>query len=241
MLLAIVSGAFRPDTGFLTEQKKFPRVRAALQEKENTISEKLKANGLQLDNFHVLFVAYKDSDEFDIYTRKKTETLYKKLITYEICSRSGQLGPKRKEGDYQVPEGFYRINMFNPSSNFHLSLGINYPNTSDKRKSREPKLGGNIFIHGACVTIGCLPMTNEGIKEIYLYAVHARNNGQSNIPVYIFPFKMTVENFHQYETKYQDHPQLLDFWANLRKGYDKFANEPKEIKVSVDTNGDYLF
>ena len=84
-------------------------------------------------------------------------------------------------------------------------------------------------------------MTNEGIKEIYLYAVHARNNGQVNIPVYIFPFKMTDQNFGQYEAKYQDNPQFLDFWANLKKGYDKFAKETKELRVSVDTNGDYLF
>ena len=46
--------------------------------------------------------------------------------------QSGTTGPKRAEGDYQVPEGFYYINEFNPNSKYHLSLGLNYPNASDK-------------------------------------------------------------------------------------------------------------
>ncbi len=46
---------------------------------------------------------------------------------------AGTLGPKTNAGsDYQVPEGFYYINEFNPKSSFHLSLGLNYPNASDR-------------------------------------------------------------------------------------------------------------
>jgi len=241
LVLTMITVSFSPETGFLSEQKKFSRVRAAIEEKEETISQKLTGHGLKLDNFHVLFTAYKDTDEFDVYVREKTGSTFKRLVSYEICSRSGQLGPKRKEGDLQVPEGFYRINMFNPTSNFHLSLGINYPNLSDKRKSKHPKPGGNIFIHGACVTIGCLPMTNERIKEIYLYAVHAKNNGQINIPVYIFPFRMKDDDFNRYKATYSDNGELIDFWSNLKTGYDKFLKDPKELRVTVDPNGDYLF
>lgn len=78
-----------------------------------------------------------------------------------------------------------------------MSLGLNYPNLSDRKKSKATNLGGDIFIHGDCVTIGCLPMTNELIKEIYLYAIYAKNNGQEKIPVYIFPIqndRFTHEN-----------------------------------------------
>ncbi len=56
--------------------------------------------------------------------------------TYKVCALAGTLGPKRMEGDYQVPEGFYYINEFNPQSNYYLSLGINYPNESDKVSKR---------------------------------------------------------------------------------------------------------
>lgn len=88
------------------------------------------------------------------------------------------------------------------------------------------RLGGDIFIHGDCVTIGCLPMTNDKIKEIYLLAIHARNNGQSRIPVYIFPFEMTDINMK----KHTEHP---DFWKNLKNGYDTFFANPKELTIKV--------
>jgi murein L,D-transpeptidase YafK len=230
-----------PQNGFLTEQKKFSKVRTAISEKEKVIEQKLATQGLKLNNYYVLVAAYKDSDELEIYTRKKTETVFKKLVSYPICARSGELGPKRKRGDMQVPEGFYHVNMFNPTSNFYLSLGINYPNTSDKRKTTAADPGGEIFIHGACVTIGCLPMTDENIKEIYLYAAHARNNGQMKIPVYIFPFKMTDQNFSQYNEKYKDDTSKINFWSNLKTGYDKFAKDHKELKVTFGASGDYIF
>ena len=238
--LAFLPGAFTPPD-FLTEQKKFEKVRTAFEEKGETLGQTLAENGLDSRNLHILISVYKDNDELEVYGKKKTEAVYKKLASYRICSRSGQLGPKRKEGDYQVPEGFYHINMFNPHSNFFLSLGINYPNLSDKRKSNAIQLGGNIFIHGACVTIGCIPMTNDGIKEIYLYAVHARNNGQTRIPVYIFPFRMTDENFLRYKTKYSGDSGLVGFWANMKTGYDRFMEEKKELSVTVAPTGEYQF
>lgn len=167
--------------------------------------------------------------------------MYKLIAAYDICASSGQLGPKRKQGDRQVPEGFYTIDRFNPASNFYLSLGVNYPNRSDRKKSDAADPGGDIFIHGSCVTIGCLPMTDSKIKEIYLYAVYARNNGQNDIPVYIFPFRMTDGNFQTYKNRYAKNRELTDFWTNLKTGYDKFIAEKKALKVSVDNSGDYLF
>ena len=122
-----------------------------------------------------------------------------------------------------------------------MSLGINYPNQSDRKKSNASNSGGDIFIHGSCVTIGCLPMTDDKIKEIYLYAVFARNNGQNDIPVYIFPFRMTDTNFQTYQNRNTRNRELTDFWANLKIGYDKFVSEKKALKVSVDNSGNYQF
>lgn len=241
ILVVILSVAFSIQTDFLTEQKKFEKVRNSITDKQVTIEKKLKVNNLDLRNFNILMVAYKDNDELEIYAKKKTEIIYKKLISYDICYRSGQLGPKRKQGDYQVPEGFYYINIFNPTSSYYLSLGINYPNLSDKRKSKAADLGGNIFIHGSCVTIGCLPMTDDKIKEIYLYSVYAKNNGQSKIPVYIFPFKMTDQNMTTYKAKYKDNKEFIAFWSNLKIGYDTFMKENGELNISVAENGDYKY
>ncbi len=227
-------------SGFLTEQKRYQRVRTAIKDKGEIVLNNLKDSNINLENLNILIVAYKAESEVEIFAKNKTALTYKKVATYDICAKSGQLGPKRKRGDYQVPEGFYFIDRFNPASNFYLSLGINYPNASDKKKSNAKNLGGDIFIHGACVTIGCLPMTNEKIKEIYLYAIHAKNNGQKKIPVYIFPFRMTEKKFKKYKEKYCRKPELLNFWTNIKQGYDKFDKEKKELNVSVNQSGDYL-
>jgi len=226
---------------FLSQQKKYARVKTAFSEKEQSIAENLRKNGLTSDDVHILIMAYKAEKQLEVYAKKKNETVYKLIAVYDVCASSGKLGPKRKQGDNQVPEGFYSIDRFNPVSNFYLSLGINYPNQSDRKKSNATKLGGDIFIHGDCVTIGCLPMTNDKIKEIYLYAVFARNNGQNNIPVYIFPFRMTAANFQTYKERYAQHQALIDFWTNLKTGYDKFMLQKKELKATVDNVGNYLF
>jgi murein L,D-transpeptidase YafK len=226
---------------FLSQQKKYVRVRTAITDKEQILVENLRNSGLTTDNVHILIVAYKAEKQLEIYAKKKSETVYKLISTYNVCASSGELGPKRKQGDGQVPEGFYKIDRFNPSSNFYLSLGINYPNQSDRKKSNASNLGGDIFIHGSCVTIGCLPMTEDKIKEIYLYAVFARNNGQNDIPVYIFPFRMTDKNLQTYQNRYTRDQELIDFWTNLKTGYDKFVLEKQTLRVSVDNSGNYQF
>jgi murein L,D-transpeptidase YafK len=235
----VLSFTLQPD--FLKEQKTYERVRTAIKDKQGYLQKLLKQHQLSPDNLNVLFVAYKGNDLLDVYAKTKQETRYRKILSYPVCSRSGNPGPKRKQGDEQVPEGFYHIDRFNPTSNYYLSLGLNYPNISDKRKSRHENLGGDIFIHGSCVTIGCLPMTDNFIKEIYLLAVYAKNNGQSSIPVYIFPFKMTDANMKSYKSKYTENKELLAFWDNLKTGHDQFLKEPKELNIKVAENGDYQY
>lgn len=240
-LILLISGYLFPiksqNNTFLSLQKKYDRVSDAINDKGVYIAKNLSDNHLKSDDLNVLFVAYKNEKEFDVFAKKSSEVKYKKIATYNICKLSGLLGPKRKEGDGQVPEGFYYINNFNPVSTYYLSLGINYPNQSDKVKSTFPRLGGDIYIHGKCVTIGCLPMTDDKIKEIYLYALYAKDCGQLKIPVYIFPFRMTSENM----TTNKIYPQWADFWNNLKIGYDKFEKEKKELKISVDKKGNYTF
>lgn len=241
LLLLLVIFAYAPDERFLAEQQKYERVRTAVKEKGNIVTERLQKAGLQTHNFNLLLVAYKTEDVIEVYVKKQSATRYAKLASYAICARSGSVGPKRKAGDSQVPEGFYYIDRFNPSSSYYLSLGLNYPNLSDKRKSTAMHLGGDIFIHGSCVTIGCMPMTNDLIQEIYLYAVHAKNNGQHKIPVYIFPFRMTEQNMNTWTSKYKDEPILIDFWKNIRPGYTSFEKNHVELNPSVDAKGDYQF
>ena len=240
LTLTFIALTISAQSDFLTEQKRYKRVRTAINDKEQLVLDKLKENSIEIDELNILIVAYKYESKVEIFAKNNTDSTYKKLATYSICSKSGQLGPKRKQGDYQVPEGFYFINRFNPASSFYLSLGINYPNLSDKRKSNATNLGGDIFIHGSCATIGCLPMTDDKIKEIYLFAINAKNNGQNRIPFYIFPFRMTEQKFNEYKKKYSNKTELLNFWANIKNGYDKFDKEKKELNVSISRTGDYI-
>ena len=241
LILGLVLLSFTISTDFLSDQKRYERVRTALKEKETTLNKKLRNNDLSLNNLNLIFIAYKDNDLLDVYAKSREGITYKKILSYPICSPSGQLGPKRKQGDGQVPEGFYHIDRFNPSSSFYLSLGLNYPNLADKRKSKGNDLGGDIFIHGSCVTIGCLPMTDDFIKEIYVLAVYARNSKQNKIPFYVFPFKMTDQNFVTYKAKFKDNKELISFWENLKIGYDKFVNDSIALNVKVTENGDYQY
>lgn len=84
-------------------------------------------------------------------------------------------------------------------------------------------------------------MTDDKIKEIYLYAILAKNNGQAKIPVYIFPFRMSDQNLAAYEVRYGNNKSLTDFWKNIKTGYDKFVTKKIEIQYSILENGDYSF
>jgi murein L,D-transpeptidase YafK len=77
----------------------------------------------------VIFRAYKKEAEFEIW-KQKSDGQYALLKTYPMCRWSGQLGPKKREGDRQVPEGFYTIapSQMNPNSHYYLSMNVGYPN-----------------------------------------------------------------------------------------------------------------
>ncbi|MFD2555785.1 L,D-transpeptidase family protein [Sphingobacterium tabacisoli] len=217
------------------QQEQEDRVAVAKSEKESMIKSKLASKNLLPDNLNILFIAYKNSDKLELYVKSPTDDYYALLQTYAICKRSGILGPKKAEGDKQVPEGFYHIDRFNSQSLYYLSLGLNYPNELDKSLGYT---GSDIFIHGKCETVGCLPMTDDLIKEIYLYALWAQESGQQQIPVYIFPFEMTDENIGNFKSEVD--AKTYAFWKNLQEGYALFRKNSKALHYSVQS-GRYVF
>ena len=236
--LLFFSFTFMPDN-FKSQQQKFPRVKTAYEEKEKIVKELFSSKGVELSSASIFIRAFKNEAELEIWAKSFKQEKYQLIKTYKICSSSGELGPKRKQGDGQVPEGFYEIDRFNPSSNFYLSLGVSYPNASDKILGEKGNLGGDIFIHGNCVTIGCMPLTDDKIKEVYLVTVEAKSNGQK-IPVHIFPFRMNESNMKSYEGKYKDISKLVSFWKNIRKGYDYFESDKALPLIKVLNNGEYV-
>ncbi len=226
---------------FKREQLRFPRVRTAVEEKYLFIKELFGQHGINYPPKGIFLRAFKEEKVLELWVKPDNASPYVFLKSYDICRSSGELGPKRQEGDMQVPEGFYHIRHFNPSSNFYLSLGINYPNASDSILGVRGDLGGDIYIHGGCATIGCIPITDDKIKELYLIAVEAKSGGQEKIPVHIFPARMDDGNLDRLQREYGENQELMKFWKNLKEGFDLFE-ETRQIPVfSVDSRGKYVF
>lgn len=175
---------------------------------------------------------FKYERELEIWVSDSVEfRLYKK---YNICMLSGGFGPKRKQGDLQVPEGFYYINDFNPFSKYHLSLGISYPNQSDRILSPHKDLGGLIYIHGECVSIGCVAVGNEIMDEIYGLA--KRVSGK--IQVHIFPINYRyLKSLRYLDEKLYGRMDLLEFEKNLFEGYMYFQENERLPEIIFLENG----
>jgi hypothetical protein len=111
-------------------------------------------------------IGYKEERRLDVWaTGRKTYP----LVRYAVLGTSGGTGPKRREGDLQVPEGIYRLTALNPLSRFHLSIRLDYPNADDIRNLGAPRdeLGGDIYIHGSSVSVGCLAIGDRAIEELF--------------------------------------------------------------------------
>lgn len=239
-LLFVVSITAQSNS-FIKQQQKHLNVRAVYSEKDSLIRKQLNEAGLRIKSINILIIAYKDEKQLELWIKKRSEKIFKLLNIYSICTTSGTLGPKRREWDSQIPEGFYHVASFNPASSFFLSLCINYPNRSDRILSPYPNLGDAICIHGGCATIGCLPIEDEFIRELYIYAIEARNNGQSRIPVYIFPKRLNEENYNRLRKDYRSNIELLIFWENLKEGYDRFESSKEELRININRRGKYIF
>ena len=184
-------------------------------------------------NAPVIFRAFKKEAEFEIW-KQKSDGQYTLLKTYPMCRWSGQLGPKKREGDRQVPEGFYTIApaQMNPNSHYYLSMNVGYPNAYDRAWDRE---GGDIMVHGICSSRGCFSMTDPQIAEIYAIARDAFNAGQRQIQFQSYPFRMNAENL----AKFRYDPNIA-FWRELKNGADHFEATKAEVPVTV-CNRHYVF
>lgn len=228
-------------SSFREDQKKNSRVKTAYLEKESAVIKRLKENAIDISEVKIFIRIFKKEAMLEVWAANKNEAVFSLFKTYNICSSSGEPGPKRKAGDGQVPEGFYFIETFNPYSNFYLSLKVSYPNQSDKILTSSKNPGGDIFIHGNCVTIGCMPLTDDKIKEVYLLAIEARNAGQLKIPVHIFPCRMDFGGMKYLEKEFSTQHSLLSFWRNLEEGFYYFEKEKIVPQVSVNKSGRYSF
>jgi len=235
----LAQGAF---ANFLDYQKGFTRPGDALKRKEDTLQKQFTAKGLSWPAKYVYVRSFKYDGEMEVWVKNELKEPFKHFKTYKVCALAGTLGPKRMQGDYQVPEGFYYINEFNPNSTYYLSLGLNYPNPSDKVLSDSLHPGGDIYIHGSCVTVGCIPVTDKQIDEIYLLAAFAKNSGQDYIPVHIYPIRYNNKRSAAYLANLtKSDVQLKAFAERLESVYDHFEITRQLPVIMTNNNGDYVY
>ena len=192
----------------------------------------MKRNGVSPGD-PIMMRIFKKEAELEIW-KEGPDGRYAHLKTYPICRWSGQLGPKKREGDRQAPEGFYTVtpDLMNPNSAYYLSFNLGYPNRFDREHGRT---GQHLMVHGSCTSAGCFAMTDETVAEIYAIAREAFAGGQRGFQVQSLPFRMTPENLAQ--KRYDEH---IAFWRNLKEGHDHFKVTQRPPQVEV-CNGRYSF
>ncbi len=198
---------------------------AAYAAKAQPLADALAAAGLELGS-PVFLQITKSPAELTAFV-KTSDGTFRTFRSWPVCSVSGTLGPKMREGDGQAPEGFYRVKpaQMNPSSSYHLSFNLGYPNAFDRANGRT---GSFLMVHGSCVSIGCFAMTDDGIEEIWTLMQAAFAAGQPAIDVHIFPFAMTPENLAAHAAS----PHAA-FWSSLAPAWDAFARTGHVPQVTV--------
>lgn len=173
----------------------------------------------------ILVRIFKKESELEVWKRDHSGK-YALLKTYPMCRWSGQLGPKKREGDRQAPEGFYSVapELMNPRSQFYLSFNLGYPNSLERSLGYS---GSALMVHGACTSAGCFAMTDNGVAEIYALAREAFSGGQKNFQVQALPFRMTPENM----AKHRNNPNIA-FWRNLKEGSEHFEATRQPPRVA---------
>lgn len=223
--------AFFCSTGYAGQTRTSKRAETAIVKKAPELGPALENKGLQAGApVFLRIVKTSDGESRDGYLEAFVQSpsgdfrLFKK---WDICTWSGELGPKLREGDGQSPEGFYFVTpgRMNSHSSYHLSFNLGYPNAFDRAHGRT---GSFLMVHGKCVSIGCYAMTDDGIEEIYTLLHAAFDGGQPFVRVHIFPFPMMNDNLE----RYKDHSHI-EFWENLKAGWDKFETDRRPPNVEV--------
>ena len=200
------------------------RVSRARERRSAELELLLAKVGLSHPVGEVYLRVFKEEAELELWAAGKAGQALVLVKTYTICAASGQLGPKRMEGDLQVPEGFYEVSEFNAVSSFHLSMKVSYPNASDRIRGDRARPGGLIYLHGSCASIGCIAIEDGPIEEVYLLSLEAR---QRPIHIDLFPFRLT-------EKRLEAPSPHQAFWMELYQGELEFRRTRRPPQVSVD-------
>lgn len=185
---------------------------------------------------HALYIkAFKSEQKLELWGGNAGAPMML-LGRFDIQYVPGDIGPKRAEGDNQVPEGFYSLTQFNPYSKFKLSLKVSYPNPLDKARAVGAP-GGDIFIHGGDQSIGCLPIGDSGIEQLYTFCWASKQAWKIAIPVHIFPCKLTPETWNRLSKTYAKRRDLMEVWKPLWQAENLFLVKRRPPRISFAKGG----
>ena len=245
LTVIISGGCLYSQTSFIGVQRSNAKIDEIFNRREEGLKKELEEKRISWPPRSLYIRAFKHNQLVEIWIKGGAQNNYRLFKTDTICMQIGNTGPKRKQGDLQIPEGFYYIDEFNPNSNYHLSLGLNYPNTSDLiicdslHPGTDP--GGEIFIHGNCVSVGCLAINDSPIEELYILSVYAKSNGQDFIPVHVFPVKYDDDESIEYLHKVtKEDISLRKFEFKLKEAFDYFEEKKSLPIILVNKNGEYI-
>lgn len=173
----------------------------------------------------VLIRIFKEENILELWVNRNAK--FELAMSYPICAWSGELGPKQKDGDHQSPEGYYFISErnLNPNSSYYRAINVGFPNAYDQALGRT---GTFLMIHGSCLSAGCYAIKDAPMDDVYNAVLSAQANGQTNIPMHIYPFRLTVENL----TRHSKSP-WIEFWKNLSEGDFIFSTTKQPPGVAV--------
>jgi murein L,D-transpeptidase YafK len=234
-----ISSNLLAQNSFVTSQKGFTKS-IGFNKLEDTLKQQFKSKELSWPPQSVYIRSFKYDRIMELWVKNINTDTFTLFKTYKVCMQSGSLGPKRSEGDKQVPEGFYYINEFNSKSNYHLALGLNYPNAADKVLSDVKNPGGDIYIHGNCVSTGCIAIQDLPIEEVFTIASLAKSNGQDFIPVHIYPVYYSIKKSSEYLASSNKNKQLdVNAGLSLKAVFDSFEKNKKLPVIIVNKKGEY--
>lgn len=237
-VLAMSGSAQGRPSGFEGAQRKFPRVAAAFASHRADVERAFREAGAAWPPERLFLRAYKHEGRLELWAQAGRGDTLVEVRSFAVCASSGVLGPKAVSGDLQVPEGVYRVDRFNPRSRYHLSLGVDYPNAVDLARADGRPPGGDIFIHGDCVTIGCLPIEDGPIEWLYVAAVLGRGAGAQRpavIDVHIFPCRFGSGACEEELARHSE--ELQAFWDTLRPIHAAFEVDRRLPRVTIDSRG----
>jgi murein L,D-transpeptidase YafK len=218
----------------------------------------------------VVLRIFKKERELEIWAKNDGQEKMALVGTIPICAMDFTPGPKVIEGDGRTPEGFYHPEVAYGSRHYWMWMDLDdvdaqgetgrgssfkmcteYPNAVDRKRTkdaRHAKTGGEICLHGNCVSAGCPSFRNRDFLPVFAFARHHDAKRHGRLQLHVFPFRLDKVDAAKRAALAEPYPfldavgkeRVLRFWDNLQEGFDAFNKDPNPLKIGYGA-GVYVF